>query len=408
MQVHLVQKLVQRFGVAAIDQAVSSGTNFVATIVAARFLGPRGLGIVAVGLAIAFFFLAIGRGFVGEPLLVLGERSDTRGALTAGVVLGFGGSLLAGIAAFFLRDIRSTLLVLVPLLPALLYQDGARYAAFSARRPMIALQSDLTWACLQAIGLLAIAVTGSASAASVLGTWTLGTIGGALFGGVRLHANLSAAAVRTWFAQARALSGWLAAQALVGQAGIQIAVLLLAATAGVEVAAGIRAAQTLLGPLALVLATFPVMILGDMSEAGSVRDLRGLRKQVIKVTALTTSIGALFALALIASRRFIITTFFGPSFQELSPISVPVALAGLALAAAVGPGLGTRALGAGRGVFASQAVATAAGIPMILLLGRAGGAVGATWGAAAQFALLSLMSWLVYEAVTARREVEAS
>ena len=49
---------------------VSSLTNFGATLAAARLLGPEGLGVVALGIAIAYGAVAFTRGVIGESMLV--------------------------------------------------------------------------------------------------------------------------------------------------------------------------------------------------------------------------------------------------------------------------------------------------------------------------------------------------
>ena len=67
---------------------VSSLTNFGATLGAARLLGPEGLGVVALGIAIAYGAVAFTRGVIGESMLVFQRDAVTDGALTASVLVG--------------------------------------------------------------------------------------------------------------------------------------------------------------------------------------------------------------------------------------------------------------------------------------------------------------------------------
>jgi hypothetical protein len=84
---------------------------------------------------------------------------------------------------------------------------------------------------------------------------------------------------------------------------------------------------------------------------------------------------------------------------------VPVAISLVLQASAVGPGLGSRTLLAGRAVFVTQAVATLVGIALVAVLASRYGAVGAAWGIAGEGACLTLMSWLTFSRALSTRAV---
>ncbi len=93
------------FGWGFFSQGLSSITNLGLSVIAARVLGPNGLGIVAIGFGSYMALLLLQRALITDPLVVISaalpadERAHAaRKALTTAVVLSLGGAVLAAIA----------------------------------------------------------------------------------------------------------------------------------------------------------------------------------------------------------------------------------------------------------------------------------------------------------------------
>src|SRR2546421_621507 len=89
-----------RWGWGFIDQGFSSVSNLGLTLLAARLLGPRGLGIVAIGFALYLVALGFQQTLISQPLVIStstfapSERSRATGcSLTATIVLGLTAAL---------------------------------------------------------------------------------------------------------------------------------------------------------------------------------------------------------------------------------------------------------------------------------------------------------------------------
>src|SRR6266571_8752896 len=142
-----------RWGWGCIDQGFSSVSNFGLTILAARLLGPKGLGVVAIGFATYLFALSFQQALISQPLVITSStltpsaRSSATNdsvfatmafALTAALVLAGVGSLLPGAVG------RGLFIIAPWVVPALL-QDHWRAVLFRDGRGRAAALNDAVW-----------------------------------------------------------------------------------------------------------------------------------------------------------------------------------------------------------------------------------------------------------------------
>jgi O-antigen/teichoic acid export membrane protein len=384
---------VRRLGLTTLDHGISSATNFAATVIAARLLGPTGLGMVSVGLGIGFGLVGVVRAVVGESLLVFGKagtQSELNGALTTALIVSIPVGLVCATAGLLLGGgLSTTLIVVAATLPALSVQDSGRYAYFATRRPIGAVACDAIWGVGQAAGLVLLILVRVKTPAIVLGTWSLGAWCGAFAAVVGLRARPSYEDARRWFARSRRLSAWSGAQIALSQGSIQLTTVLVGVIAGLHALGAIRAMTTLLGPLAILFLLIRVVTL---SEARS-----GVRPRLVgQTTLISVVLATAYLLVCIAFRARITPLVFGQGFRGASSLMLPVAALGLMQALAVGTGVGFRAFGEGRAVFLTQVVATAIGAPAVIALAAAAGASGAVWGMALQAGLVAGVSLWLY------------
>jgi O-antigen/teichoic acid export membrane protein len=384
-----------RAAVTSVDQLVSSLTNFGATLAAARLLGPEGLGIVALGIAIAYGVVAFTRGVIGESVLVFQRDDVGDGALTASIAVGILGTAVCvavGVAGG--ERVLEPLLVLGLVLPLLTFQDTSRYLFFRDRRPGMALLSDSLWAAGQGGALIVVASESQPTATGVMMTWVAGITLAAAFGLVVLRPALTVAGARDWLRVSRRLSAWVAGQSIVAQAGQQVTFVVVGLFVSLRVLGVVRAAQTLLSPVVLFLTVFRVIGLSELGSREHQR--RSIKRAAVWISAAAVALALPWAAVLVLERGKIVSGLFGPSFTQYQDMAIPVALAVVAFAVAVGAEVGNRALAAGRNVFVSQLVATLVGVPLMIGLAVAGGPVAAVWAIVGQRAIWAATAWATF------------
>ena len=382
---------VTRGGLVFADQAVSSLTNGLVGIVAARVLGPEGLGSVARALAVAYMAMSLHRAISGEPMLVFGT-TNASGSLAATLAVGAFAAVVTGAAAISLGD--GALAALALGLVAVLVQDWGRYAFFAGGRPGWALLSDLLWLAVQSVGLTAAAAAGLLSAWGILAAWGAGGLAGAVLALVLLRPRPRPVALPRWLRATKGLSGGTTAQVLLSQGAGQVSILAISAVAGLGALGGLRAAQLLLSPATLALAALTPLLLPDLGGDGGLDPSRVRRRAGLASTLGASIVLGYFGVVLLWPQAF--TLIFGEPFGVYGALVPFAGLAALAQGVAVGPGLGVRALGEGKAVFLTQATAVAVGMPVTIVAAARWGAAGAAAGLAAQSAVLCLASWLTY------------
>jgi hypothetical protein len=264
-------RLSHRVGQAVADQAVSSGTNVVVMVVAARTLSIESFGAFG-SLYLVYLLVTSGiRALVGEPALVRLPHPPhwKRDAFAAGTGIAIGASaLVAGIGWAVLPDQRSAVLALALLLPFTTLQDVGRYLAFAEHRPTVALWSDLAWFVLAGVGLAALGAGGHWTAASIVIAWG-GAGAAAGFLGLWLHQAGLTIPQLDWVRANRTLAsryfGLFATSAAVSQG----TGLFLGMVAGLAEVAALRGGQTVFGPLNVLFAGVTAVAIPDVTRRGA-------------------------------------------------------------------------------------------------------------------------------------------
>lgn len=367
------------------DQAASNLTNVVGLVLIARLSAPESFGAVSVAFGLLAVALTAGRGMWGEALLILrsGAEGDEerdlaatahRGALYLGVALG---SVVVLSAAFTSGALTGPLVVAGVGLPLLLAQDVGRYALFGRGRQHVAFVSDVAW-LLTSIMLLGVGGGLGWSSSWLLAAW----LGGAAVGLVVVLAAIQpwkgTSAVPRWLSEERRIWAPLTGDVLGGAGFRALALMIVIATVGLAEGGGFRAAQVLMGPVAvLTMATAP-LFLSHMGELPASRTSR----VVAGVTTVLSAVAALWLVLVLAVPESLWDWVLGEVWEEAKGPLLAVGVYHVAAAASLGPFLGLRSLrrtasgfrlrlGSGAGLV----VAAAAG-------GWVGGAAGAGWALA--------------------------
>jgi O-antigen/teichoic acid export membrane protein len=266
------------------DQAVSSGTNFLLTILVARSVSASEFGAFAVGISVYLVCLSLGRSSVSETVVLsLGRAQgllpkEIASGLRATLILAaVAAGLVAGIAALLPdRDAALILVVLAMGLPGLLVQDYRRIVFIALGQPRRAFVSDSVWAVLQIGGILGATAVGVRSPEVLLGIWAASGLVSGLLWPSTTRGWLREQGV-TWLRSRRAVALPLAGEGMLFQLGNQTSVFLLGLLAGLAQAGGYRGAQSLFGPVIVLMLGLRTTMLPELMRISRTAPDRALR-----------------------------------------------------------------------------------------------------------------------------------
>ncbi len=249
--------LGRRAGWGIADQALSSMTNFAASIAVAREVSAGEFG--AFGVAFLVYLLAVGltRAVAAEPYLVRHSATDDdegddlgagSAALGVAALCGVVGAVPIATAAFLLGGpMGAALWPVALLLPLLLVQDIARYVLVGRRDAKRAVASDVAWLVLLVPGFALAISSGGSELRWLVAAWA---VAGSIAGLVVLRPGLvpSPRAARGWWSRHGDLAPRFAGEFLAGNGARHLSFVLMGAVAGTAAVGAVRAVQVLFGP----------------------------------------------------------------------------------------------------------------------------------------------------------------
>jgi O-antigen/teichoic acid export membrane protein len=395
------------------DQAIASATTFGLTIVAARNLGPAGLGTVAIGYTAFILALGINRALVVDPLVTLGdERLSERSAPLACAVTfsaaacALSSCLLLGVASATAGAFRAAMLAFAPWIAPGVLLAMLRAVAFRKRRgSLAALGSTVSlagFAVVAGIGL-------RGSPGELVAAWGLGATAGSLALvaalGVRT-ATLSSAArwVRT---EALSLGRWLGATTVIGATLSYVLVLALTALVGAAAIGGYRAIESAFSGFSLVAGSIANPGIASL-QAADRRSPLAARQLAIRLSAFAAIATAGYG-ALIGAGHDIVLRVIGQSFRPYVTLILPIAVGQTLLAASLGFRVLLKVRRRGKDFFVAGATGASCSSILGIWLGATRGIDGAAWGIAigsAVYLLLAVLACAASERDRLRRLAE--
>jgi len=377
------------------DQALSSTTNFGITVLIARSFSATALGSFALAYAYYISLLQISRCFTSEPLIVRfsNSRRDawhgaTLHAASTAIALGglgtAGGLVIAGLTDGALQQ---CFLVVSVFLPLLLVQDLSRFGFFAAGRPQAAAANDAVWVALMAVLVLAAHAVGSPTLTWLVFAWAVSGGMAGVVAVLQIGALPQLGHVRGWIATHRDLGIRFAGEFLVYSAAVQATLYIVGAVAGVAAVGSIRAAQTLVGPVSLVFlgVSFGAVPEGVRIAAGSPSRLP---RFVSRLSLSLAGVSLSWGVVLLSLPPGVGEAILGDTWPSARDLMVPIVIAVVAEGLNVGPWVGLRALAAaGRSLRGRTVIAA-----VTMLAGATGSATMGAWGAAAGFAVGSVVA----------------
>jgi O-antigen/teichoic acid export membrane protein len=386
------------------DQALSSLTNFGLAILVAGSVSAAAFGAFSIALLTFSFVIGINRATVSDPLMIrfsAGSPDDLRHAVRraagAALVLGVAaGGLCALVGLAMHEDARTALVALGLALPGLLVQDTWRYGFFAAGRPAAATVNDLVWAVVQfgVVGVLLL--TGNGSVLLFTLAWGGAALAAGVVGCLQLGTLPDPSQARGYWRESRHLSVRMGIDFVVNMGAVNIATYLVGAIVGLAGVGGLRAAQTLLGPLQLLfsgLSSFVLPVFSRRVAAGS-----RIKRLALTTAAVAAAVATAWVVVLLLLPRPLGVALLGESWDGARQVMLASGVVSVAVAAAMGASLGMKALSRPDLLLRVTLVQA----PLIVGLGAYGAMTAGAAGAAVGFAIAQIvgaaLSWLGFVA----------
>lgn len=416
---HLAGSRITRATIGALDQVAYSLTNFLVTVLVARQVSGTQFGAYAVLYSSALIGIAVNRGIAAEPLVIrysATDRSAQERAAGAGLHLSVGvgviiGLLVAAGSATLLPPGSTELgLTFAAAVPVLIVQDYVRYVGLALRRPMTALTSDLVALALIIASAVLAKVLDTGGAELFVIAWGTAELGGAVVGLAMLRLpslSISMRHVRANFD----LGLRLGADNFATQLTQQGAAYAVASLSGLAAAAGLRAAQTALTPIAVLTQSLQTAVLPELVRLHARGTGRGVTRVLVRAGVILAAVSAALVVGEVVMPRRFGTALLGGNWTDGRPLLVLLGVGTVAGAVANTAVLGLRVFGDAGTTLRSRSVAI--GLTLVLVVGGAAveGARGAAIGIAVAAVLQTAVWWvgygISYRRTRRREQIEA-
>jgi O-antigen/teichoic acid export membrane protein len=361
-----------------LDQGLNSAQNFALLIIVARGSDPREFGAFSVAIAAAMLIVGLGKSVFGQAsLILLGSRStdarDLAGVvLFLATVLGLGSSLvLLGLSEIITGDVSVFLLLLALTIVPLVLQDVARYLLIGKGNATGAILADAAWT-IAWLGLVIGASAHEPSAADHFLFWASTSSFGALAGMALLRPRISLHAIRAESRKMMQFSRPLFFEWVCVNASVQSVVFALAAILGLAATGGLRAAQSIFGPVNTLLNAVEIVFVAEFAALTSRRGIAACKVLAVRVGASCTLIATVVAATALLLPDGIGTWLYGETWYLTTPVLIPIALQRIFGAAAIGASSYLRGSGSVRKAVKGNTIGVTTELVLALSLAPAG------------------------------------
>jgi len=380
--------------VAAVDQCLSSVSNFAVGVVVARVAGVSGFGAFSLAYAMWLVLAACHRSLVTDPMAIENDlhadkvtevAEHVRMGLAAELTLGIASALVSAAIGTVLvavgeREFGTSFLVLAPWLPFLLAQDYWRWVGYMKGQPHKALANDVVFDVVQAVLFGIILVVGVRSSAVAICAWGLGAAAGAVYGLWQFSSRPSLAGGIERIKGRWKLSKWLLAGAVSSQVTSQSTVVLTSAFLGPSGIGGLKAALNLVaGPSLVLIQAGGSIGLPEASKGLKERGWSGLRR-VQRIITVAGFVGVgLIAVVVFAFGAQLLSLVYGPAFGKFASTADVLAVAELVCTLSLGAMLSLKATRQTKLTFPATAVSLVISVVAIVILAPRYGVLGSAY-----------------------------
>lgn len=390
-----------RAGWTVIDQALSSLSNLLLSILVARAVDTEAFGAFTVAFTVYSVAVLISRSLTSQPLMmrfaaVDAEEFRSAAAMSSGAAsaLGFAlGTVVLILGLALGGSVGTALLAVALLLPGLLVQDVWRIAFFAQRRPEMAVVIDAAWMVLQVAGVAVFLAVDVESAVPYVIAWGLAGAAAAALGAYRGGAAPRIRSTWTWLKAHWDITRYVILGSLLLQGAYQGALMLVGVFGTLTDVGSLRGAQVILGPVSLLAAAAFSFAVPELARRSHLRT----RRRVVAAAGLggvLATAGLVWGTIALLLPTEVGVALLGDSWPGVRAVLLATAVGQIGNLIAMGPNCVVYAMGRSDSVFRVHAA-----VSVLLLVGGTagvwlGGAVGAAWGmAAAYWAVLPFWFW---------------
>jgi len=401
------QKLIpwaMKGGLALLDQGVFAGSNFVMSVLLARWLSPEQYGMYAVAFAVLLFLLNFHQGLMLEPMLVFGSsvyRDCLRGYVKALLLLHLGISLVMVFGLFVSAAVISKLGQASSLPGALV---GVAFAAptvlllwlvkrtfYLKLSPAPSAIGAILYCVLNLGGLAFLYQHNRISTLSVFLLMGLGSLCTSIlllpYLASRLAPSQNAPSLADTWRRHWRYGGWALGANAMMWVPINAFYPLLSRFSGLAEAGELKALMNFAAPMLQACAALHTLMLPYAARVLRERGRAGVSVILRRMTLLCVACAVPYWAVLLLFQGPAFRMLYSGRYTEVAYLLPAVALASVAGSAFFGPSIVLRSLESPRLIFAavsvSSCVAVALGIPLI----RTFGVGGAVWSIAMSEAL---------------------
>jgi O-antigen/teichoic acid export membrane protein len=339
-----------------------------------------------------------------EPLIIVehdpADRAILRRTLESALALAVALSVVVGLAGVGLLvagvDVGAPLIAFAVVLPALLGQDVWRALSFGVHRPERALANDALFAAVQVVLMAVLVVVDRTSAPWFILAWGAGAAAGCAYGLVQFHA---APVARPSLALLRRLwptSRWLLWDFLTMFGAREMYLVVVAALVTSAEFGGLRAAESLLGPSAVILLSG-----GNVGLPGATRAFRqgGSTSLAHYSRRLTVGVGAVqcaYCALVAAAGSWLMVAVYGSEFEPFGYLVAILAVRYAVGVAGFGPSIAVKVAGLVRQVLIARLAVTVISLPTVAVATARYGLAGGAWASVVFSIVLVLVLYAVY------------
>lgn len=397
--------LTGRISYVVLGQVLSSVSNFVLSVLAARASTAAAFGGFSVAITIYYFTIELLRPVACDPIMIrysAGSDRHASSAVSQAVALAAGMGLVAGgvtVAASQVSThaLRWPLIAMGAMLPGLFVQDVCRYGLIARQRANLAAASDGLWLTLQLTFSTLLFLRDALTTTTAILAWGIAGALSAAVGLMRFRVVPRRMAPMAYLRRHKDLAGRFGLEYLLDAGAFQAAMITVGVVGGLVAVGALNGARVVMGPLGVLFISAMSLMTSEGARARSMG-----RRNVVKVfrmSAVGMSIVALlYSAVLTAVPVGIGEVLLGDTFSEAQPVMIAMGI----FFATKGVINSARA-GLRVAELAQDSLRTMAIVAPITIAGALIGAVldasiGAAWGLAIGNTVAALVWWRVLEA----------
>jgi O-antigen/teichoic acid export membrane protein len=411
-------------GLAILDQGVFAGSNFVISILLARWLSPEQYGSYAVAFAIFLFILTFYQALLLEPMLVFGGsvyRNCLRGYLKALLQLHVGMSLvivlLLGVSAGVAyklgpaSSLPSALVGIAFAAPSILLFWVLKRTFYLKLSPAPSAGAAVLYCILTMGGLAFVYEHGLLSVLSALLLMGAGSLGASalllIYLKLRLSSSHDAPSVLDIGSRHWRYGRWALGANAMMWVPINLFYPLLSRFSGMAQAGQLKALMNFASPMLQTCAALSSLMLPYSARVLEQRGSAGVNIVLKRMTLLCVACAVPYWIVLLLFRGPAFRMLYSGRYAEVAYLLPVVALASIAGSAFFGPSIVLRSLESPGLVFAAVTISSGVSLAVGIPLTRAFGVGGAIWSIALSESL-AFVAAIVLLRRKARRSLEAT